>query len=199
MWFEGSVTHDAAESRLGLGGCSQRLPAEAFGNPVRNAPDRGAHHDHRRSRRSPEGLSVRHNLLDALESGLSAVGWTTDGAPNQRRCCSHWFPRSAFEWPPNPSDSPPSALALRRPQLRPPPGEDGGTQHKADLRLLTGPRGTSITEALLAALRAPSGDIPERLDIGATLARSGVRCSDDSLRRSRRRNPRRAARPAPGG
>src|SRR5207244_12192079 len=139
--------HDATKSRLGLSGHSQELSAEAFGNPVRNAPDRGAHHDHRRSRRSPEGLSVRHNLLDALESGLSAVGWTTDGAPNQRRCCSHWFPRSAFEWPHSPSDGPPSALAWRRPLLRPPARDNPCSQREADLGLLSAAR--AATRALI--------------------------------------------------
>ena len=134
--FEGSRAYDAAESRLGLG-CSQKLPVEAFGNPVRDAPDRGPHNCHCHSRGAPEGVPVRHNVLDALERGLSAVSWTTNRAPNQWRRCPHRFSRSAVEWPPNPSDGSPSALALPRPLLRSLAREDRGTQLTARLRLLT--------------------------------------------------------------
>jgi hypothetical protein len=93
-------------------------------------------------------VPVRHNLLDLLERGLSAVRWTTDGAPNQRRRCPHRFSRSAVERPPNPSDGSPNALALRRPLLCSPPREDRGTQPNPHLRLLTGPRAALVPQCV---------------------------------------------------
>jgi hypothetical protein len=77
----GAGVSDARHWPFGVSGRCQGRPAEAFGNPVHHAPDRGPHHDHRHSRRASEGLPVRHDLLGLLERGLSSAGWTTTGLP----------------------------------------------------------------------------------------------------------------------